>query len=345
MIGVVVARLLGAIPTLLLVSLITFAILHLIPGDPAVVMAGLSATPQDVQQIRVDLGLDQPLMGQLLHWYGGLLHGNLGRSLLLGQDVLQAIWQRLPITLALSAYGLVLTLLIGIAGGVLAALRQNTVVDQAAMVGAMLGISMPSFFFAPLMVLLFAVHLGWLPSGGYVNFTDSPLGLVPRRHPARRVAWRCCRWACWPASPAPPCWRCLRQDYVRTARAKGLPGWSVVGKHALANAMIPITTVVGIAISLLLSGSVVIETIFSVPGIGQLLTQAVLNRDYPLVQGGLLVLTTVLVLVNIAVDVAYATRWTRGCGWVGSAVRAHNLPEGEGDENRRKPSPAWERAG
>lgn len=305
MLGVVVARLLGAIPTLLLVSLITFAILHLIPGDPAVVMAGLSATPQDVQQIRTDLGLDQPLLGQLVHWYGGLLHGNLGRSLLLGQDVLQAIWQRLPITLALSCYGLVLTLLVGIAGGVVAALRQNTVVDQAAMVGAMLGISMPSFFFAPLMVLLFAVHLGWLPSGGYVNFTDSPLGWL-RAATLPAVSLALLQVGLLARITRSTMLEVLRQDYVRTARAKGLSGWQVVGKHALANAMIPITTVVGIAISLLLSGSVVIETIFSVPGIGQLLTQAVLNRDYPLVQGGLLVLTTVLVLVNIAVDVAYA---------------------------------------
>ena len=305
MIGVVVARLLGAIPTLLLVSLITFAILHLIPGDPAVVMAGLSATPQDVAQIRADLGLDQPLLGQLVHWYAGLLHGNLGRSLLLGQDVLQAIWQRLPITLSLSIYGLVLTLLIGVAGGVLAALRQNTIVDQAAMVGAMLGISMPSFFFAPLMVLVFAVHFGWLPSGGYVNFMDSPWGWL-RTATLPAVSLALLQVGLLARITRSTMLEVLRQDYVRTARAKGLSGWQVVGKHALANAMIPITTVVGIAISLLLSGSVVIETIFSVPGIGQLLTQAVLNRDYPLVQGGLLVLTTVLVLVNIAVDVAYA---------------------------------------
>ena len=305
MLGVVVSRLLGAVPTLLLVSLITFAILHLIPGDPAVVMAGLSATPEDVARIRADLGLDQPLWGQLLHWYGGLLHGNLGRSLLLGQDVLQAVWQRLPVTLALSAYGLVLTLLIGIAGGVVAALRQNTMVDQAAMLGAMLGISMPSFFIAPLLVLLFAVHLGWLPSGGYVPFTDSPWGWF-RAATLPAVALALLQVGLLARITRSTMLEVLRQDYVRTARAKGLSAWSVVGKHALSNALIPITTVVGITVSLLVSGSVVIETIFSVPGIGQLLTQAVLNRDYPLVQGGLLVLTTLLVLVNIGVDVLYA---------------------------------------
>ncbi len=299
------ARLLGAVPILLLVSLITFGILHLIPGDPAAVMAGLSATPQEVAQIRSDLGLDQPLLGELLHWYGGLLHGDLGRSLLLGQDVLQAVWQRLPITLALSAYALVLTLLLGIAGGVVAAMKQNTIVDTGAMVGAMLGISMPSFFFAPLMVLLFAVHLGWLPSGGYVPFTTDPLGWF-RAATLPAVSLALLNIGLLARITRSTMLEVLRQDYVRTARAKGLSSWSVVGKHALANAMIPVTTVVGISISLLLSGSVVIETIFSVPGIGQLLTQAVLNRDYPLVQGGLLLLTTVLVLVNIAVDVLYA---------------------------------------
>ncbi len=305
MLGVVVARLLGAIPTLLLVSLITFTILHLIPGDPAAVMAGLSATPQEVAQIRGDLGLDQPLLLQLVHWYGGLLHGDLGRSLLLGQDVLQAVLQRLPVTLALSAYGLFLTLLVGIAGGVVAALRHNTVVDQVAMVGAMLGISMPSFFFAPLVVLLFAVHLGWLPSGGYVPFTSSPLGWL-RAATLPAVSLALLQVGLLARITRSTMLEVLRQDYVRTARAKGLPSWSVVGKHALANAMIPITTVVGIAISLLVSGSVVVETIFSVPGIGQLLTQAVLNRDYPLVQGGLLLLTTLLVVVNIGIDVLYA---------------------------------------
>ena len=215
------------------------------------------------------------------------------------------MWQRLPVTLSLSLYGLVLTLLIGVAGGVVAALRHNTVVDQVAMIVAMLGISMPSFFFAPLTVLLFAVHLGWLPSGGYVAFTADPLGWL-RAATLPAVSLALLQVGLLARITRSTMLEVLRQDYVRTARAKGLPGWQVVGKHALANALIPITTVVGIAISLLVSGSVVIETIFSVPGIGQLLTQAVLNRDYPLVQGGLLLLTTLLVVVNIGVDVLYA---------------------------------------
>ena len=176
LIGVLVSRLFGALPTLLLVSLITFGLMRLIPGDPAVVIAGVSATPADVAQIRTGLGLDQPLLTQLGRWYAGLLHGDLGRSLLLGTDVTGAVLGRLPVTLILSGYALVLTLIIGIGAGVLAALRQNTMVDQAAMLGAMFGISMPSFFIGPLLVLLFAVHLGWLPTGGWISPFADPWG-------------------------------------------------------------------------------------------------------------------------------------------------------------------------
>ena len=292
-------------PTLALVSLITFGLMRLIPGDPAVVIAGVSATPADVAQIRTELGLDQPLLTQLWRWYAGLAQGDLGRSLLLGTDVMGAVLGRLPVTLLLSGYALLLTLLIGIGGGVLAALRQNTVVDQAAMMLAMVGISMPSFFFGPLLVLLFAVHLGWLPTGGWVSpFSDPGAWLRTATLPA--VCLALLQVGLLARITRSSMLEVLRQDYVRTARAKGLPPWQVVGKHALANALVPITTVVGIAVTLLVSGSVVVESIFSVPGIGQLLTQAVLNRDYPLVQGGLLLLTAVLVGVNILVDVLYA---------------------------------------
>ncbi len=292
-------------PTLLLVSLITFGLMRLIPGDPAVVIAGVSATPADVAQIRTDLGLDQPLLAQLGRWYAGLLHGDLGRSLLLGSDVTGAVLGRLPVTLILSGYALVLTLIIGIGAGVLAALRQNTMVDQAAMLGAMFGISMPSFFIGPLLVLLFAVHLGWLPTGGWISPLADPWGWL-RTATLPAVSLALLQVGLLARITRSSMLEVLRQDYVRTARAKGLPPLMVVGKHALANAMVPITTVVGISVSLLVSGSVVIESIFSVPGLGQLLTQAVLNRDYPLVQGGLLLLTTVLVGVNILVDVLYA---------------------------------------
>ena len=305
MTGIIVSRLLSALPILLIVSLITFAMIHLIPGDPAAAIAGLSATPDQIAQIRHDLGLDQPLMTQMVRWYANLLHGDLGRSLLLGQPVVEATMFRLPVTIALSLYALVITLAIGLVTGVLAALRQNTWIDQAAMIFAMIGISLPNFYLGLLMIILFAVDLRWLPTGGYIALSDDPLGwLATSTMPAVSLALLLAGLLA--RITRSTMLEVLRQDYIRTARAKGLPRRLVVVKHALSNAMIPIVTVVGIIVSLLISGAVVTETLFSIPGVGQLLTQAVLNRDYPMVQGGLLIVTALLVLVNIGVDVIYA---------------------------------------
>jgi len=298
-------RVIGAIPVLIIVSLITFGMMRLIPGDPSAVIGGLSATPAQLALIRADLGLDEPWPMQMAKWYGGLLRGNLGRSILLGQDVLQVTLNRLPITLALSAYALVITLTVGLASGILAALRHNTAVDTASMVVAMLGISIPNFFLGLLMIILFAVRLGWLPTGGYTAFTDNPLGWL-RTSTMPAVSLALLQMGLLARITRSTMLEVLRQDYIRTARAKGLPAQLVVAKHALANALIPITTVVGIIVSLLISGSVVTETLFSIPGMGQLLTQSVLNRDYPMVQGGLFLVTAFLVMVNILVDVAYA---------------------------------------
>jgi peptide/nickel transport system permease protein len=233
------------------------------------------------------------------------LHGDLGRSLLLGQPVVEATFLRLPVTLALSAYALVLTLLLGLACGIIAALRQNSWVDQAAMVAAMFGISMPSFWLGLLMILVFAVNLHWLPTGGYIAFSDDPVGWL-RTSTMPAISLALLQAGLLARITRSTMLEVLRQDYIRTARAKGLPRHLVVFKHALANALIPITTVVGITVSLLISASVVTETLFSIPGIGQLLTQAVLNRDYPMVQGGLLIVTGLLVLVNLVVDIGYA---------------------------------------
>ena len=303
--GILVRRLGSALPIMLIVSLITFGMIHMIPGDPAIAIAGMSATSEQIANIRHDLGLDQPWFTQLWRWYANLLTGDLGRSLLLGQPVVHVMLQRLPVTLALAAYALVLTLIIGLVSGIVAALKQNTWIDQAAMVVAMLGISLPNFYLGLLMIILFAVDLRWLPTGGYIPFTSDPLGwlatsTMPAISQALLLAGLLARIT------RSTMLEVLRQDYIRTARAKGLPNSRVVLKHALANALIPITTVVGIVVSLLISGSVVTETLFSIPGVGQLLTQAVLNRDYPMVQGGLLMTTGLLVLVNILVDVCYA---------------------------------------
>lgn len=305
MLRVIVRGLIGAVPVLLLVSLITFGLMRFIPGDPSAAIAGMSATSQQIEAIRRDLGLDQPILTQLVRWYAGLLRGDLGKSILLGKDVVGATMERLPITLALSAYALVLTLVFGLVFGIVAALRQNSWVDQAAMMFSMLGISVPNFFLGLLMIILFSVHLGWLPTGGYVAFTQNPWQWF-RTSTMPAISLALLQMGLLARITRSTMLEVLRQDYVRTARAKGLPERTVVLKHALSNALIPITTVVGIIISLLVSGAVVTETLFSIPGMGQLLTSAVLNRDYPMVQGGLLMVTGLLVLINIAVDVCYA---------------------------------------
>ncbi len=305
MILVAFRRLLSAIPVLFIVSLISFGLMRLIPGDPAASIAGPSATPAQIDQLRRDLGLDEPLLMQLLHYYQGLLQGDFGKSLLLGKGVLAATLERLPVTIGLSLYALVLTLLIGVTSGIIAALRQNTWVDQVAMMIAMLGISIPNFFLGLLMIIFFAVQLGWLPSGGYVPFSQDPLGWL-RSTTMPAISLALLQAGLLARITRSGMLEVLRQDYVRTARAKGLPERQVILKHALANALIPIVTVVGIIISLLLSGAVVTEALFSLPGMGQLLTQAVLSRDYPMVQGGLLLVTTFLVVVNILVDILYA---------------------------------------
>jgi peptide/nickel transport system permease protein len=305
MVGIALRRLLGALPVLLIVSLITFGLLRLIPGDPSAVIGGPSATAAQLAQIRRNLGLDEPLLMQLVHWYAGLLRGDLGRSLLMGQGVVAVTFDRLPVTLGLSLYALVITLVVGLASGIIAALRQNTWIDQASMMIAMLGISVPNFFLGLLGIIFFGVKLGWLPTGGYVPFTVDPWQWF-RSVTMPAVSLAMLQIGLLARITRSTMLEVLRQDYIRTARAKGLPGRQVVVKHALANALIPITTVVGIIVSLLISGSVVTETLFSIPGMGQLLTQAVLNRDYPMVQGGLLLTTVFLVLVNILVDICYA---------------------------------------
>jgi peptide/nickel transport system permease protein len=303
--GVALRSIMGAIPVLIIVSLITFGLMRLIPGDPAAAIAGLTATAEQLEQLREDLGLNEPFVVQLAKWYGGLIRGDLGRSILMGQDVLEVTMIRLPVTIALSLYALVLTLALGLVSGIVAALRQNTVIDQLTMVFSMIGISVPNFFLGLLMILLFAVHLGWLPTGGYISLWDDPVGwLRTSTMPALSLALL--QMGLLARITRSTMLEVLRQDYIRTARAKGLPARTVVVKHALTNALIPITTVVGIIISLSISGAVVTETLFSIPGMGQLLTQAVLNRDYPMVQGGLLLTTAFLVMVNILVDITYA---------------------------------------
>ena len=306
MFGYIISRLLQAIPILILVSLIAFGIIYLIPGDAAVVIGGPSATPEELAQIRQNLGLDQPLHIQILTFYAHLFQGDLGRSLTLGIPVVDALLARSPITIGIAIYSLVLTILIGLGTGMLAALNHNRWIDQAATLFALLGVSLPNFWLALVMIVLFSVHLGWLPTGGYVPFTTDPLGWL-RSATLPAVALALMQAGLLTRITRSTMLEVLNQDYIRTARAKGLPEWVVVGRHALANVMMPIVTMIGLVLSVLLSGSIVIETIFGVPGIGSLLGSAISNRDYPMIQGGLLFVTTALLLLNIVIDLLYTS--------------------------------------
>jgi peptide/nickel transport system permease protein len=304
-IGYILRRILRAIPVLFLVTLVSFFIMQIVPGDPASIIAGLGATPQEVERVRHELGLDRPMLVQLVSWYQGMARGDLGDSILLGRSVSRAIVERLPVTLSLSLYALVLTLVIGVTSGVFASLRPNTWLDQALMTVALLGVSLPSFWLGLMLIVLFAVKLDWLPSGGYVPLTESVWGWL-RSASLPAISLALLQIGLLARITRSTMLEVLAQDFIRTARTKGLSETVVVGKHAFKNVMIPVVTVVGITLSLLLSGSVVIETVYSLPGVGRLLASAVLRRDYPVIQGGLLMVATGFVALNILVDVLYA---------------------------------------
>jgi len=298
-------RLIQAGPLLLLVSLISFSLLHLVPGDPALLMAGMGATPDMVEQVRHNLGLDQPLHVQLGLFYLHLAEGDLGRSFVLGQSVTEAILQRAPVSLSIGAYSMLLTMIFGLTTGIAAAVRHNGWTDQVVTVIALIGVSMPNFWLALVMIVLFAVHLGWFPTGGYVPPGEDFAGwLHTATMPA--VALALMQIGLLTRITRATMLEVLGQDYIRTARAKGLAEGLVIWKHALANTTIPVITVVGLILSVLFSGSIVIETVFSVPGVGSLLGSAILARDYPVIQGGLLFVAAALLLLNVGVDILYA---------------------------------------
>jgi peptide/nickel transport system permease protein len=297
-------RLLNAIPVILLVAVLTFFLMHLLPGDPAVVIAGQDASPEAVARIRTQLGLDQPLLYQLAAWLLALAQGNFGRSLALNQSVLVAVRDHLPVTLSLTLVSLVITIPIAIAAGMLAAYKRNTWIDQVVMIVALLGVSLPGFWIAILSVILFSVTLGWVPSAGYAPLTQG-VGpwLASLIQPALVLALfqigflaRMTRSAMLDV---------LDQDFIRSARARGVSEWQTVVKHAFRNTLIPVVTASGIILSLLIGGSVIVEQVFALPGIGRLIVQAILARDYPLVQGTMLLLGFAFVVINLLLDVVY----------------------------------------
>jgi peptide/nickel transport system permease protein len=325
MLRFVVRRLLVLVPILLGLSLLVFGWIHALPGSPAESLLGEHATPQAVAQIRHQYGLDKPITIQYWDYLQTLLHGNLGASIATQRTVTYEIGHRFPATIELALSAMLFSILVGIPIGFLAAKRYGSVFDHLSLVGSLIGISIPIFFLGLILKWIFAVKLGWLPSAGRESF------LAERRHPTNfyildaiverdpGALWDTMRHLILPAIalgsiPLAIVARITRaavldvqnEDYVRTARAKGLAPIVVDGRHVLRNALLPVTTIIGLQTGLLLSGAVLTETIFAYPGIGSWLKDAIFNRDYPVLQGGVLFVAVVFVVVNLVVDLSYA---------------------------------------
>ena len=292
----ILRRLLHIIPVLFGVTLLTFSMLHLIPGDPAQILAGPDASASDIMELRQQMGLDRPLAVQYVDYLKGLAQGDLGRSMSTRRPVLDELMDRFPNTLILAVAGVGVAVLLGIPIGVLAAIRARTMVDHAAMVLALLGISAPAFWLGFILMMVFSVHLGWFPSAGYRSWGHLVLPAFTLGTGAMAIVARMTRSSLLEV---------LNQDYVRTARAKGLHEVLVIAKHALRNALIPTTTVVGLSFGSLLGGAVLTEMVFAWPGLGRLIVYSIGIRDLPVIQGAVLLLALTFVLVNLGVDLLY----------------------------------------
>lgn len=291
-------RLLVALPVLLGISVAVFLMMHLVPGDPAKMMLGeLAVDKQAIANLRHQLGLEDPIPVQYWRFLKGAVRGDLGRSILENQPVARMIWQVLPSTVELTMVGLGIAILLGGILGVTAAVRQNSWVDNASMVVALWGVSMPSFWMGLLLIFLFSLKLGWLPATGQGGLVRLIMPAFTLGYMAAAVIARLVRSSMLEV---------LRQDYVRTARAKGLADRLVIYRHALKNAMIPVVTVLGLQFGALLGGTVVIETVFSRPGIGRLAVTSILSKDFQVTQGTVLMSAVFYTLVNIVVDMSYA---------------------------------------
>ncbi|HEY6202779.1 MAG TPA: ABC transporter permease [Candidatus Limnocylindria bacterium] len=300
-------RLLGAIPTLLGVSVLTFLFIRLIPGDAIAARLGTSTalTPEQLASLRAYFGLDQPLYQQYWTWLTSLLHGDFGYSIRTGRPVLVEIAERLPATLELAAAATLIAVLIGLPLGLLSAMRSRSRVDVVARIGGLIGLSLPSFWLGTLIIVLLSLYLRWLPNtGGYVDFIRDPLAnlaLIVLPAVTLGVALAAATMRMTRSAMLDV----LGADYVRTAWAKGLPGGLIIRRHVLRNGLIVVVTLLGIQVGQLLGGAVVVEEIFSIPGVGRMLLAAIVQRDYALVQGGVLVIAILFVLVNIIVDLLY----------------------------------------
>lgn len=296
MIWFIIKRLMQTIPVIIGVTIVVFVIMQLVPGDPAVLLAGEGATIETIEALRKQLGLHQPLYVQYFDYVSNLLRGDMGFSLKNNQPVLQEIMTRLPITLELAIFSTLITIVLGMLAGIISAIRPYSILDTVVMVIALLGISLPSFWFGLMLMYSFSVKLQIFPVAGWDSMLHIVLPAFTLGAGGAAIVARMTRSSMLEV---------IRQDYIRTARAKGVKERVIIYKHALRNALIPVITVVGLQFGALLGGTVLVESIFAINGLGRMIVDAIRMRDLPVVQGGVLVASLVFVVVNLIVDILY----------------------------------------
>lgn len=300
----ILRRLLLLVPVMLIVGVVVFTLVHLTPGDPAAVILGPDATSEQVERLREQLGLNEPFYIQFVEWMGGVVRGDLGHSLYLDVPVTQALIDRAQPTFTLMIYSLAISILIGVPIGVLSAIKANTIFDRIAMMGAISGVAIPNFVLGILLIMIFAVWLRVLPSQGYAGLFTDPVEHFQRMlMPSFALGFSSA--ALLARLVRSSMLDVLKEDYVRTALAKGVAFRSVVTQHALRNALIPAVTVIGYSVGALLGGAVVTETVFGLPGMGRLVVNSIGRRDYPIIQGAVMLIATFYVLANLLVDILY----------------------------------------
>ncbi|AJK86739.1 ABC transporter permease [Lysinibacillus fusiformis] len=292
----ILKRLAQIIPVTLGVTLVVFLIMQMIPGDPAIILAGEGASQETVNELRENLGLNKPLAIQYTDYIKNLLQGDMGHSLKNNQPVFEEITARLPITIELAFYSILITIVLGLIAGIISAIRPYSFMDVGLMIVALLGISLPSFWLGILLMYVFSVQLHWLPVAGWDSAKHIILPAVTLGAGGAAIVARMTRSSMLEV---------VNQDYIRTAKAKGLKGYIIILKHALRNALIPVITVVGLQFGSLLGGTVLVESVFAVNGLGRMIVDAIRTRDIPIVQGGVLVASLIFVFINLFVDILY----------------------------------------
>jgi peptide/nickel transport system permease protein len=308
----IIRRIIQAVIVIFLVTIISFLLLQIVPGDPVIQILGAKATPAQQEILRHELGLDKPVVVQYFNWIGGILHGDFGKSIIYHEDVGRLLRDRFPITAYLSIIALVLSTILGIILGVISAVKRGSIWDSFISLFANTAVAIPTFWLGIVGIYIFGLKLGWLPIEGWTSpFTDFVKSIRQMIMPL--FAMTIPNIAVIVRQTRSSMLETIRQDYVRTATSKGLRQTIVLYKHALRNALIPVVTLVGMALAFLLAGEVLIETVFNIPGVGRLLIRAALDKDYLIVQAGVLVIGTAVCLANLLVDIAY--------GWIDPRIR------------------------